>query len=176
MLVLKDICPAGSSTEWWIPYFSFGIKYIQQVESYFLTCRRKNWMGYSKRATELRIPFKRYPLHLVIWNRNWLLNRLLGRIIRFLRFSVYRHSLPTRYTYCSPLRTINNQEVIEATPVDYTKVNKIGCHFSFHDIEWQRSLGFSDETISLMKKQNSITEKAYIADAKKRGVVPVMGW
>ena len=58
----------------------------------------------------------------------------------------------------------------------YAGILLIGGHFAYHDIEFERSMGVSDETLGRMKKQNATTEKAYLADAKRRNVEPVRGW
>lgn len=56
---------------------------------------------------------------------------------------------------------------------DYSKPNKIGHNFAFHDLEFEKECGVSDEVIAKMRKQNQITQEAYKKDAKKRNAIPV---
>lgn len=56
----------------------------------------------------------------------------------------------------------------------YDGVNMLfGKYFAFHDIDFERLIGVSEETLALMEAQNKRTGKAYRTDARKRGVVPV---
>lgn len=56
---------------------------------------------------------------------------------------------------------------------DYNRVNILfGKYFAFHDLEFERQNGVSEDMLDKMKKQNSITGRAYADDCKKRGVNP----